>query len=406
LKKSRDYVVKNNPKVDIFGPLIPRGDETAPQMVRLQLAINTNQFGRTFEDRTHRTSFRAAPAYIGGALLHNLQVKGKRGNIVQTFPGTEYDFFPTRLEVRKGDYIHFQWTGSNTNPDNNAGQGKAGTDRHNAILQRGPLYDENQGVTNPVTYGQWGMTFPARIDNASMPFLGLSLSDRKKLAIHTDQVSGQSGGNMDELNDAGTYFDLGPRQVTTYGIYHYVCTRNNNFSNRDQKGKIVVSDQSIKTVVLSKNAGEISSGTGNALYAEAGAFSVATSVSLVSIAPDTKSTTFKGTPASEYLEVLPVTLALNAGKDLVLTITYNTNPVGYATVYHSSSMLADSWAEYPATFSKGKATVHTREGGVFVVQTTTSWAAIVGATVGGMVIIAACVGFMIKRHKNLTTNKI
>ena len=45
---------------------------------------------------------------------------------------------------------------------------------------------------------------------------------------------------MQELNDAGTYFDLGPKKVTASGVVHYMCTRNNNFSNRDQKGEIVV----------------------------------------------------------------------------------------------------------------------------------------------------------------------
>ena len=45
---------------------------------------------------------------------------------------------------------------------------------------------------------------------------------------------------MSELDDAGTYFDLGPKQVTQVGTYYYLCTRNNNFSNRDQKSKIIV----------------------------------------------------------------------------------------------------------------------------------------------------------------------
>ena len=45
---------------------------------------------------------------------------------------------------------------------------------------------------------------------------------------------------MDELDDAGTYFDLGPRKMIMPGTYHYMCTRNNNFSNRSQKGKLVV----------------------------------------------------------------------------------------------------------------------------------------------------------------------
>ena len=50
---------------------------------------------------------------------------------------------------------------------------------------------------------------------------------------------------MSELDDAGTYFDLGPRKVTQRGTYYYMCTRNNNFTNRSQKGKIIVQDNSL-----------------------------------------------------------------------------------------------------------------------------------------------------------------
>ena len=45
---------------------------------------------------------------------------------------------------------------------------------------------------------------------------------------------------MSELDDAGTYFDLGLQKVTSPGTYHYMCSRNNNFSNRIQKGKLIV----------------------------------------------------------------------------------------------------------------------------------------------------------------------
>lgn len=44
---------------------------------------------------------------------------------------------------------------------------------------------------------------------------------------------------MDELDDAGTYFDFGTRKVTNSGVFHFMSTRNNNFSNRDQKGLII-----------------------------------------------------------------------------------------------------------------------------------------------------------------------
>lgn len=45
---------------------------------------------------------------------------------------------------------------------------------------------------------------------------------------------------MSELDDAGTYYDLTPRMITMLGTYYYMCTRNNNFSNRSQKGVIYV----------------------------------------------------------------------------------------------------------------------------------------------------------------------
>ena len=53
---------------------------------------------------------------------------------------------------------------------------------------------------------------------------------------------GQLGGDIDELDDAGTYYDLGPVKVTRSGIYHYMCTRNNHFSNRSQKGRLIVTE--------------------------------------------------------------------------------------------------------------------------------------------------------------------
>ena len=61
---------------------------------------------------------------------------------------------------------------------------------------------------------------------------------------------------MSELDDAGTYFDLKPKKITAEGIYHFLSTRNNNFSNRSQKGKIVVVKQKKTEKSIGWNGGE------------------------------------------------------------------------------------------------------------------------------------------------------
>jgi hypothetical protein len=219
-----------------------KDDEIVPtaegQLV--QMAMDTTQFFRTFQDRSHVFTIIARPPTIPASnRIFNLNVRGKRGNIVQTYPATEYDFVPKQLSVRVGDYIHFQWTGCDTNPAGNAGEGTDQTDRHNMVQV------ENFGSSIPAKDDFFKNHTPL-FDTPELRFLMAYLGQTNCLT--QDQLLAKNNNNENQakqdvqncmkLNAAPQYFNAGAIRMNNTGEFFYISTRNNNFSNRDQKAAI------------------------------------------------------------------------------------------------------------------------------------------------------------------------
>jgi hypothetical protein len=215
-----------------------------PSGMELELALDTSQFGRTFQDRTHVFKIAARPQGVSKlGRIFNLNVRGKRGNIVQAYPSTEYDFVPQILYARVGDYIHFQWTGCDTNPAGNAGEGKDGTDRSNMVQL--PREDASYPITDT-----WAGSNPKKLlfkdPNVRLRFAQLDQVD----CLTRDELLAANGNNANaaeqdlrncgKLNAASPYFDGGVHKLNNTGSFHYMSTRNHNFSNRDQKGALIV----------------------------------------------------------------------------------------------------------------------------------------------------------------------
>jgi len=363
---SRGYVLSDYPLVNIFGPLLSA-------KLRLALAIDTSQFGRTFQDRTHTFSIVPKPSFIpASANIWNLGVRGKRGNIVQTYPGVEYDFSFNSLHVTEGDFVHFQWTGSNTNPNNNAGQGTQGTDRSNMIELRSNPITQDAAANNmqpfPGHIGAWKQSYPQRIDEGD--YVGFNLDQRRNLArngIYTPIVN------------------MGPYQIQAPAgnIYNYISTRNNAFTNRDQKAQIVVTPaaaayQKIDTTNMFH---QMSTPDGNAwvrYYPDPTGFTTGAQI-------------WMDTDDQGRVVIHPPIFDVAPGQKLMLDMRYDN---GQNIAVHVPYILQSDYSDFSyyqsltTAYNGGIASAAITRGGYYVVDVQPNVGAVVGIVIGCVALVA------------------
>jgi len=218
------------------------------------LALAKTENRTVFEDRSHVFKLVQREDMIPDDLnIHNLVVRGKRGNIVQTYPAVEYDFVPNRLTIPYGEAVHVQWTGSNTHNNGHpggdgqtgdAGEGRGGTDRNNFIQllnRKANLVapDHNHTLFQDAEW-VWSSHEMGNVTNKGFN-LALSMATSGYYHCETEDECEKHFDNSlnDQLNNAPASY-YGNVFKPAIGEFHYKCMRNDNFSNRAQKGTITV----------------------------------------------------------------------------------------------------------------------------------------------------------------------
>lgn len=256
-------------------PLIDRNNREELSYMKILgsrsgIVQNTNQLGRTFQDRSYSFRIKSKnddPKFKKCGKIRNLGVRGKRGNIVQVYPNVEYDFVPSDMTVSQSDCLHIQFVGSDYNPNRNPNnaeggppdpqnQGQARADRTNIVQSMSatnnmPILGDDMSLYTMFEAPKEVWTSLAYLNQPiDDPTKCLTVQQLKQQGINNRQQRERDYRNCGKLSGQETpYFNVNvPVKPGKPGKYTYVSTRNNNFSNRGQKGHLTVTAGAGKTV--------------------------------------------------------------------------------------------------------------------------------------------------------------
>jgi hypothetical protein len=251
-----------------------------------QLALNTNQVARTFQDRSYIFYITKPTAAALNKNVLNVNVRGKRGNIVQVYPAVEYDFIPNTINEPANTLLAMQWVGSDYNPRRGCNDGEGGPSTGDNNVAQALKNNANQAGSNQnsrtdrmtlLMVSDFKDNYPSIGTGAGNQMLAtasgagqffanpeqaikFATADAKNQlqdlrnglkcltanainAINNENRRENNPRNCAEGNALSPYFsptmvDMG--KLDPAKAYKGISARNNNFSNRDTKLKVMV----------------------------------------------------------------------------------------------------------------------------------------------------------------------
>jgi len=180
-----------------------------------------------------------------------------------------------------------------------------------------------------------------------------------------------NGGELSELDDSGTWASFNLMKVTMEGIFHYLCTRNNNFSNRSQKGRITAQEVLAKSADVTYSGATIVDGESKL---EVGQGSSVRSIVELEIVGDKNSGWCNPCSSSFYLVAQPIP---ETDTGSFLTVPYVEDPARHPIVYHTTetsiSTSKKHWNKIDSDCDNGQCRFEVIDQGLYVVNNKLDW---------------------------------